>query len=427
MATPLISLEPIGMGTPLVESLDSYAHRVSAAHCVPRSHLDLLVLSGDRSLARLKRAIDNTSLNSSAERTRTFGFRLAELTGRSNVAWLSLGLFAGSLSQCGLQRQMRAWCTQCVKETREAGAEQYWPLVWSIPDYLVCHKHSTYLTSCCPTCQYASPLKRPWKGAMHNCPQCELPLDAGRGDAAGSCRRRRMIRADFASYDSVASAVIGELASNLAKIYADGLEVRNNFARLVRHVGETTGTMAKAGTLARVAGLSKATAHSLSHAKLLPSLTVLVRLSVVFDVSLSGLICPELWHTDVSQGRKIEGVPRRRPPIKRDWSHIQSLLEKAASEERPISPNAFSRSLRLCPTYLSRKLKSDKDRLSMARRLTSKEDFTIRAEGLAIKIAAAVTEFTSQGRKVSDRKLAAALGVHRSKALFKEARRLSRQ
>lgn len=424
MSTPLISLDPIGVGTSMVESLDSYTHRVAAAHCVPRSHIDLLVQSGGRSLSRPKCVPQTVSLNSPICYARIYGDRMAELTGRVNAGSLSLSRFAGVLSKSGAQRQYRAWCWQCVKEARDRRTDPYWPLVWSIPDYQVCHVHAAYLTSHCPTCGHASRLKRPWKGPMHTCPNCSRPLDAGHGATAGL---NRVSRAEFAIYDAIASEAIGELVSSIAKIQTEGLEIRNNFAQLLRHVGEVRGEDTRPGTIARIAGLSTGTAHSLANATFASSLTILVRLAVVFDVSLPGLVSRELWRTGISHGRAIIGIPNRRVPVRHDWSHIQTLIKDASESNEPKSLHAICQSLKICHNHTRRTLKSETTQLISARRERYEAQVCTRAKELASKICALETELIGLGLKVSDRKLANALGVDRSKRLFKSARQLSIQ
>jgi len=113
--------------------------------------------------------------------------------------------------------------------------------------------------------------------------------------------------------------------------------------------------------------------------------------------------------------------------VRHDWSHIQTLIKDASESNEPKSLHAICQSLKICHNHTRRTLKSETTQLISVRRERYEAQVCTRAKELASKICALETELIGLGLKVSDRKLANALGVDRSKRLFKSARQLSIQ
>ncbi len=158
----LFHLKPIGIGTPLVESLTSYLSRLANEHSVllrtlvideilpnlPQSHLykenrpiyDHLTTFWKRS----------TVLNGNCSTASIWVQTVEHLTQRSDLHLLTMLAFGKVLSCRGLVRRTQAWCPACYEEWREAEHIIYQPLLWQLSAIAKCPRHNTPLLLRCP-------------------------------------------------------------------------------------------------------------------------------------------------------------------------------------------------------------------------------------------------------------------------------------
>jgi hypothetical protein len=156
----LYSLEPIGLGTPQVESLTSYLRRLAVAHSVSVTPLILHEVSPRLRKARTKSAFFGTgssTLHSTSSLAKESIWVLQRLTGQLDLAfltflpWADVAFFEGGL------RIYRAWCSACLEEQRRAGSEVAEPLMWAVKPIRICAKHQQWLQDVCPYCHRALP------------------------------------------------------------------------------------------------------------------------------------------------------------------------------------------------------------------------------------------------------------------------------
>jgi AraC-like DNA-binding protein len=192
----LYSLEPIGVGSPMVESLTSYIVRLAEAHSVyPRAlilHeiaplLKLLSLNQnghivyDHVTIYLKKSV---VLNGRTTQTSDIVQALEQLTLRYDLHFLTMLPWQFVLSSQKLLRRTRAWCPICYQEWLNKNQTLYEPLLWSLEVINVCHQHRLRLQMRCPNSkcnQVQLPLSQhaqsgycsrcnSWLGSL---PQCE--------------------------------------------------------------------------------------------------------------------------------------------------------------------------------------------------------------------------------------------------------------
>lgn len=158
--TRLYHLEPIGMGTPWVESLTSYVTRLAAAHSVPPRKL--LVYELAPYLHRAAQAKTDVlrngaisrllsfsgSLNGISSLTQQMVDGLSVLTGRNDLHCLTLLPLKEIFSQVKLLRRVRAWCPWCFANWQEAGSPIYEPLLWNLETLDICPLHGPLSTHC---------------------------------------------------------------------------------------------------------------------------------------------------------------------------------------------------------------------------------------------------------------------------------------
>ncbi|MEK4668998.1 helix-turn-helix domain-containing protein [Niallia sp. FSL R7-0271] len=159
----LYNLEPIGIGTPYVESLTSYISRLAFAHCVPVGKLLNQEIAKELSIDWLKKVFRESVfassyyINSGNHVALDFVDSINPLTSRNDLINLTLISWRGII-QKGITRTKKCWCKLCLNEWREDGDPIYEPLYWYINLTESCFKHNVSLSSVCPHCCKAVPI-----------------------------------------------------------------------------------------------------------------------------------------------------------------------------------------------------------------------------------------------------------------------------
>jgi len=156
--TLLYALEPIGIGTPYVESLASYLARLAAAHMLSVSTLLRKVIVPYLSARRhnLNGTIGQQKIirdmNGMGKEAEALVETLEQLTGVSNLEHLTMLPYSQMLSPKKLLLESSAWCPYCLDEQRASGEPVYYPLLWGLSYAPKCAVHGTSLRSSCHKC-----------------------------------------------------------------------------------------------------------------------------------------------------------------------------------------------------------------------------------------------------------------------------------
>lgn len=156
----LVPLKPIGVGTPLVESLTSYVARLAATHSVPPFELLTCLLlpewrdqteTGTATLTELcNRTIKSSSnINGLGPRAQRWVNAIEHAAGRKRLDTFTMLPFASILSVHGLLSPKRAWCPVCFHDWRQVGQVLYEPLLWQIAQISACPVHGCCLRRRC--------------------------------------------------------------------------------------------------------------------------------------------------------------------------------------------------------------------------------------------------------------------------------------
>ncbi|MGK7936342.1 MAG: TniQ family protein [Xenococcaceae cyanobacterium] len=161
----LFSLEPIGIGTAITESLSSYLSRLAQEHCVSlqkfiMGEISSLILSQEYELNSIGKNISiifgnsdaKPAINGMRELTGSLTQALEQLTLRQDLHFLSFFTWKGIIRERGLFRQHKAWCPQCFKARRQEKKPIYEPLLWSFRSVDFCLQHNSKLIEKCPHC-----------------------------------------------------------------------------------------------------------------------------------------------------------------------------------------------------------------------------------------------------------------------------------
>ncbi|MGB3208832.1 MAG: TniQ family protein [Crinalium sp.] len=172
----LYQLEPVGIGTPIVESLTSYILRLAEVHCLkPRLLIAKQIapiLKPDQMFESLEKTlnINITVLNGTGLAVAKLVQALEELTYRRDLSFLTMLTWADVIPKRGLINKVKAWCPVCYEEWRINRQVIYDQLLWILKLITVCPIHYCRLQNQCPHCYKKSRLYI-WQQPGY-CPNC---------------------------------------------------------------------------------------------------------------------------------------------------------------------------------------------------------------------------------------------------------------
>jgi transcriptional regulator with XRE-family HTH domain len=177
----LYSLVPLGMGTPLVESLSCYINRLAWTYRIsPRVLLAQEIvshLSGSYhfgSSYHLLAAFCRSwamSINGAGATAADWSDTLERLTMRADLRGLTSYQWAAGLPPQGLLHKTPAWCPVCYSNWREEKRSIYQPLLWMLQVMTICPVHHRQLEEQCPHCEEKQSVI-PTKEHQGYCTQC---------------------------------------------------------------------------------------------------------------------------------------------------------------------------------------------------------------------------------------------------------------
>lgn len=169
----LYYIEPIGVGTPYVESLTSYISRMAEAHCVSESVLiHRLLIPSSRVQHRNRNTINGLYILANK-----LVQVLQEKTLRNDLNVLTLLHLSSVLPQRNLNKPEKAWCPLCYRHWKQEKLPIYDPLIWYITGIESCPIHKIRLVNQCPHCgRQIESHSRPGI-----CSLCRLSLDVVQG------------------------------------------------------------------------------------------------------------------------------------------------------------------------------------------------------------------------------------------------------
>ena len=157
MSYRLFNIEPIGVGTPYVESLQSYIKRLAEAHSVfPGTLMEQEIYPEIFYYGYREHVLNYYNKNPRGPEYINEIVRVLEnKTGNCNIKNLSLLKLGTKIYSKFTFRKYAAWCPLCYEESKLNGVI-YEPLIWAIEDISVCAKHNVKLNFRCPNCNYTS-------------------------------------------------------------------------------------------------------------------------------------------------------------------------------------------------------------------------------------------------------------------------------
>ncbi|MDD2900393.1 MAG: TniQ family protein [Desulfuromonadaceae bacterium] len=318
--TVLYGLEPIGIGTALVESLSSYLARLAAAHMLPVSALlrDVVAIhlpNDDHNLEKHigpQRIVKN--MNGMAPVTSNLVGVVEKLTGRTNLSALTMIPFSKVVSPYRLMSSESFWCPYCLEEQKTSGTPVYFPLLWSLNHLKKCTLHRCPLTSVCPHCHEASSVIAS-RTVVGFCPFCHNWL--------GAKTKSRIKKIDCNNF----FVRFFEWRNK-----TDLSQYEHTFPSMLKYLIGNKLKKADVATLARLLHLSDSIVHELLSGKMLPAVGVSFWISKVFRIDPMDLLTvseKEMSHRDVLAIANVADSILSSHTT--DWTQLQGLLKDVAS------------------------------------------------------------------------------------------------
>ncbi|MGE4273111.1 MAG: TniQ family protein [Desulfitobacterium sp.] len=152
------SLEPVGFGSPLSESLPSYIMRLAMAHHITVGNLiryEIVPKLGVKYYLKqegLWNFYDRQErYNSSSQISNRLIEVLEELTGNKNLDQLIFNI-SESFGKQSVFKNKRTWCPFCLDKWKAETGVIYEPLIWNFSDIEFCKIHNYPLQGNCPNC-----------------------------------------------------------------------------------------------------------------------------------------------------------------------------------------------------------------------------------------------------------------------------------
>jgi AraC-like DNA-binding protein len=350
----LCSLQPMGIGTPFVESLTGYVSRLADAHAVSVGDLvgrELLVVGskparpfgpfvprdkptgshGFRGRAR--------AANGWGESANRWVGALEKATLQTNLRFLTLLPFEGVFSRGGLFRRIRAWCPACYEDWRIAGNTVYELLLWTIRLATICPRHGQPLAEVCPHCRetmlplgtYARP---------GYCSRCLEWLGVS-GTPESVTRFLEEAKTNATFWHT--KAVAGLLAA-APQLNSPGDAFKANFRACMEAVAE-----GNVLAFAQVSRLSRPGLAYLQKGRGLPEMGTLLQICHQVGIPLTAFLVSDptvaAIHWERAKEALLTGRKDRRVPLSRTREQVRLALQEAIREQPPPSLSEIARRL----------------------------------------------------------------------------------
>jgi transcriptional regulator with XRE-family HTH domain len=329
----LFSLEPVGLGTPWVESLTSYIARLAWAHAVfpgvfMNKLLEPLVQGKHSHLLHISQGKKTNLLNATGLRACLSVQFLETLTMRSDLRHLTLLAWSEILCLRGLVRTTRAWCQECYEHWREHGEIIFDPLLWAIQEVTTCVVHQIPLCQQCPNPECARALPALcWRSRPGYCAYCQEWLGRPSGTTVMSdpalVKRQQWVIMNVGALLAHSPTVM---------VSPSRKRVQEALPAIIQQV-----TQGNISAFARTLNMPQGLVSHWVNGRKLPQLEILLHICSVVDLSLEAL----LLHDPGSLRPRLRAADE--PPmyeLRSKWSHVRvSMGQVRQALEKILTAN----------------------------------------------------------------------------------------
>lgn len=348
----LFHLEPIGIGTPYVESLTSYFIRLAEVHHVFPGMLMKKVVeplvrdySQQKGMRNYYRISGNRSnlLNAIGSPAITTVHDLEQLTLRAGLRNLTLLNWAEVLSIRNLVRQVKAWCPICYQEWRTRGEIVYDPLLWVLEPVTMCMRHHCRLSTRCPHqgCQQSVPLLA-WRSRPGCCAFCQRWLGMTSGMSSTSASDLKEVEVMWQQWvmDNIGNLLA---LTPMIELPPARKQVHDKLALAIQHVSK--GNVA---SFARSLGVNKTRVKGWLTQKNLLDIEALLHVCYFLGCSLGEFLLEDAL---TYQLREVNRFPletlRKGTSVQTNRATVWQILEKTLTTEEDPPPSVQEMARRL--------------------------------------------------------------------------------
>lgn len=359
----LYHLDPIGVGTPFVESLTSYLTRLAEAHSVFPSTLvtyEILPLvnppqlqqDGGSVYAQLSAFWRKSALLNGVVRGAENWVRALEhLTGQRDLRFLTLLPFSAVLPPRNLFRRKRAWCPLCYEQWREAGLIVYEPLLWTLECVTVCVHHHVPLYHCCPypDCEKVLLPLGPRMSPGY-CPTCHRWL----GYFSSQVKPFQQLTDEEWQWQHWVEQTLGELLSFMPTL---SVSPQREWIATTIATHLDVVMQGKTSELARRLNMHVRSIRDWLRGSQLPHLGNLLRICFLFELTPLSLLTGTALSRTLPQTYAQKSVPGERTYMQMrhfDTKRIQQALEEALQETPPPSMREVAQRLTYDPSHIQK-------------------------------------------------------------------------
>jgi RNA polymerase subunit RPABC4/transcription elongation factor Spt4 len=329
----LHALEPIGRGTPDVESLVSYFCRLAVSHSTTTDELGRYVT--DQVGMELAPEFDwhARQLSGLREAALSWSSALSALTGVPSLDGLTFLPWSKVIAQNGRSLVTAGqFCPACLSEDLAVGRTPYLRLAWESAEVTVCHRHGTPLKQHCHACgrtnvRHAAAVVVPgW------CTKCGAFL-GGEEEGGAFCE----------SPDLAARWKARHLAGLVCAQHT--LTKRPERADLIGAIEHVIASMdgGQAASFARRHGIGKSSVHHWLKGPGTPKLDVSLSIALHSGLTLAQLLTgntqgwtPPDQNIQLALGLDAPARPDRAPAREIDWLDVETQLQSMLQAPEPI-------------------------------------------------------------------------------------------
>lgn len=272
----LVSLKPMGLGTPFRESLSSYYLELAHLHHLSPKTLARELIIPQREDGKERQGNDAFTswklslFNGIGAVPEIWARRLNDLTGRKDLIDLTLVLLRPYTHRQRLMSAKKKWCPLCLAEAENEG-RIYGQLLWEMATVLACPKHGIDLVDQC-ICKGAGTRAR-WN-KVHlsgRCYFCGRSLAQNYEGFIESASEDEIIR----------SKLVAELLSNVDRLKDGGSGISEFLKEAIRHFMN-----GNAALFGRMLGIKKNTLHGSIHNGFAPTFPQIVEIALACRCSI---------------------------------------------------------------------------------------------------------------------------------------------
>lgn len=396
----LYSLKPVGLGSPLGESLPSYIMRLAMAHHITVGNLiryEIVPRLGVKYYLKQEGLWNfygrQESYNSSSQISNRLIGVLEELTGNKNLEQLIFNI-SESLGKQSVFKNKRTWCPFCLDKWKAESGIIYEPLIWNFSDIEFCKIHNYPLQRNCPNCGHEISLLAA-KSIPGFCSKCGCWL----GNTENYPEVKCMTNTSWHEW----------VYDNIAELLTDSTELsRTDLSQSISNFLEFLKRTYTIKEISQASDIPKVSLREWARINKRPSLKHLLNLSYCTHTTLREILLEKPFLNpclEISLRKSVKRFSLNKTIV--DPKLFVQKLDLVLKDDFPPSVRQIAKQLSVSPDTLSRNFPEKVEDIKKKRKDINK----IKKIEIQEKIRKAVMQIHSEGKVPTTRDVIEALGV----------------